>query len=157
MLGHTEVRRNSNLCSVLSMTSELTRPPNVDVSDLADNDLRISANFHAQYASSLREIVRLRTSLLGADHELNELRQRLHDAERTSTESQHELNTCRERLHTVEDELQETKCELGELKSGRADLELRLEGAETRLNAAERLLGEYVVKNDQLEVCVLCS
>lgn len=139
------------------MASELTRPPNIDVSDITDSDLRISASFHAQYASSLREIIRLRTSLLGANHELGELRQKLHDAERTSTEGQHELNTCKERLHAVEDELQKTKSELTELKSGKVDIELRLEGAETSLKAAERLLGEYVVKNDQLEVCFCFS
>ena len=139
------------------MASELTRPPNIDVSDITDSDLRISASFHAQYASSLREIIRLRTSLLGANHELGELRQKLHDAERTSTEGQHELNTCKERLHAVEDELQKTKSELAELKSGKVDMELRLEGAETCLKAAERLLGEYVVKNDQLEVCFCFS
>jgi hypothetical protein len=77
--------------------------PNVDVSDLTDSDLRVSANLHAQCASSLREIIRLRTSLLGANRELGELRQRLNDAEWTSTEGPHELNTCQERLHAVEE------------------------------------------------------
>ena len=104
------------------MASELTRPPNVDVSDLTDSYLRISAIFHAQYASSLREVLRLRTSLLGANHELGELKKKLHNAERTSTEGQHGLNTCKERLHTVEDELKKTQCELVGLKSGRADI-----------------------------------
>ena len=157
MLGACGSSRQTQIFAVLSMTFKLTPPPNIDVNDLTDNDLRISADFHAQYASSLREIVRLRTSLLGANHELGELKQKLHDAERTSTESQHELNTCQERLHAVEDELQKTKCELGELISGKVDMEHRLEGAETSLKAAERLLGEYVVKNDQLEVCFFFS
>ena len=136
------------------MASEVKLPPNVDVGELTDNDLRASASLHAQFASSLREIIRLRTSLLGTNHELGELRRRLHDAEQGSKEDRHELNTCKERLHVVEDELQQTKCELGELKSGRANMELQLESAETRLKAAERLLGEYVLKINQLEVCL---
>lgn len=152
-----EVRHRLEPLLSSSMASEFTGPPNVGVSDLTDSDLRVSATLHAQLASSLREIIRLRVSLLGANRELGELKQRLEHAERISTEGQHELNTCKERLHAVEDELQQTKCELGELKSGKADMELRLEGAERNLKAAERLLGEYVVKNDQLEVRLFCN
>jgi len=135
------------------MASEVSRPPNVEVGDLTDNDLLASAVFHTQFAANLREILRLRTSSHEATHELSELKQKLHSAERTSEVSQNKFNACQERLYAMEDELQQTKCELNELKSGMADMELRLEGSETRLKAAQRLLGEYVLKISQLEVC----
>jgi len=128
-------------------------PPNVDVDELTNNDLRASATLHA---SSL-EVIQLRTSLrqLEMKLQISELQRRIHELERER--DQREFNTCKERLHAVENELQQTKCELGELKSGRADMEQRSESAETRLKAAERLLGEYVLKINQLEVCLFFS
>ena len=136
------------------MASEVPQPPKVDVDELTDNDLRASATLHAQFASSLREVIRLRESLrvLETKHEISELERKLQDLEREK--DRRELNTCKEKLHAVEDELQHTKCEFGELKSGRADMEQRLESAETRSKAAERLLGEYVLKINKLEVCL---
>jgi chromosome segregation ATPase len=105
----------------------------------------------------LREILRLRTSSHEANHEVSELRQKLHNVERTSEERQNELNTCTERLHVLEDELQQIKYELNELKSGMADMELLLEGSETGLKAAQCLLGEYALKISQLEVWFCCN
>ena len=152
-----ELDTNQKHCSLCIMASEVTQPPNVDVDELTDNDLRALATLHPQFASSLKEVIRLRASLRELERKLkiSELRQRIHELERERDQS--EFNTCKERLHAVEDELQQTKCKLGELKSGRADMEQRSESAETRLKAAERLLGEYVLKINELEVEYVCS